>query len=162
MNLNQIDLTSRLLSELYADVLVESNATPVPGKKETKYLGRNEKNIIVFVSHPSAPFLPDAELVFLTNVLSACNLGLNDVAIINRHDLDEKKSADLMNELEAKNVLLFGMEPLSIGLPMNFPNFQLQQFNKRTYLTGPPLSEIEKDKTLKTKLWTSLKSLFCI
>ncbi len=57
-------------------------------------------------------------------------------------------------------MILFGVPPLSIDLPINFPPFQLQAFNKRTYLYSPALAELEQDKALKGKLWGCLKTLF--
>jgi hypothetical protein len=165
MSLNQIQLSPKLLSELYADVLIETDAiavpAPVPQNNASSHLGNNGKNIMIFVKHPSLPYMPDAELAFLTSVLSACKLELADVAIVNLWG-KENKGEEYMMELAAKNVLLFDIQPLEIGLPINFPHFQLQQFNKRTYLYSPSLSLVESDKSLKTKLWTSLKTLFCL
>ena len=55
---------------------------------------------------------------------------------------------------------MLGVDPLSTGLPINFPQFQLQLFDKRTYLYAPTLEDLEKDKTLKQRLWTCLKTMF--
>ncbi len=97
----------------------------------------------------------------LTTVLAACKLSIADIGILN---LFHNQISDLQNfvNAEAKNILLFGVEPLSIGLPINFPAFQLQAFNNRTYLHAPALLQIEQDKALKTRLWTSLKAMFRI
>jgi hypothetical protein len=65
-------------------------------------------------------------------------------------------------ESKAGSVLLFGIDPAGIGLPINFPQFQLQHFNKRSYLHAPTLAELEKDKEAKKQLWGSLKKLFAI
>jgi hypothetical protein len=104
--------------------------------------------------------LSDEELPFLTNILSACKLSLADVAIVNIHSLEEKEIEKTIEPLEPKTVLLFGITPLTIDLPINFPQFQLQQFNKRTYLYSPGLQELANDKTLKLQLWNCLKNLF--
>jgi hypothetical protein len=161
MSLNNIQLEANLLADLYKDALVETSVSTATQKKQVKYLGNNQKNILVIVSHQSIPFLPDGELSFLTNVLAACKLSISDIGIVNNYNLDQADLLDMINA-EAKNILLFGVEPLSIGLPINFPTFQLQQFNSRTYIHAPALSTIENDKTLKAKLWGSLKNLFGI
>lgn len=158
MGLNNIQLKPNLLADLYKNSLIETDTTALAEKKRLKHLGNNEKNTFVIVSYDSVPYLPDDELSFLTNVLAACKLSIADIAIINNRHIepgDLKKFIDT----EAKNVLLFGVEPLSIGLPINFPAFQLQAFDNRTYIHAPTLSEIENDKKLKTRLWTSLKTL---
>lgn len=160
MSINNIQLTPNMLADLFPGSLVETNTTSVPESKEIQYLGNNQKNILVVVLHQSVPFLPDEELKFLTNILAACKLSIADIAIINHFNLDER---DIRNIIDSeKTVLLFGVDPLSIGLPINFPQFQLQQFNKRTYLHAPGLSQIENDKALKSKLWNTLKVLFAI
>jgi len=161
MSLNNIHLQTSLLADLYKNSLIEITATGVSQTKQVKYLGNNKKNTIVVVSHQSVPYLTDEELSFLTTVLAACKLGIADVAIINQSHIQVTELQNIINS-EAKNVLLFGVEPLSIGLPINFPAFQLQAFNNRTYLHAPQLSIIEADKTLKTRLWTSLKAMFRI
>jgi hypothetical protein len=161
MSLNDIQIKSSLLADLYKNSLVQTSATAVPENMQLKYLGNNRKNVIVLVSHASVPFLPDEELNFLTNVLAACKLSVADIGIINVHGMEQTNLQVVIDD-EAKMVLLFGVEPLGIGLPINFPAFQLQGFNGRTYLQAPALSLIADDKALKTRLWNSLKALFNI
>lgn len=164
MSLNNIELNPRLLSDLFANTLVETNSIPLPAIKPSpssiKYLGENRKQILVVVSYDTVPFLPDNALAFLTNILSACRLSMADIAIINRNTINSEELPAVIAQWEASIVLLFGVDPLSIGLPMNFPQFQLQQFNKRTYLYCPTLSELESDKAVKSRLWNCLKNLF--
>lgn len=177
MSLNHIQLTNQHLSSLYQDVLIEtkiSNPLPVPSPKESsptpvksmipalKYLGNNAKNITILVNHATVPYLSDGELSFLTNILSACKLSLADVAIVNIHSVEEEAIESVFQTLNSHSILLFGIAPLSIGLPINFPQFQLQPFNKRTYIYSPTLKELEADKTLKLKLWNNLKTLFAL
>jgi hypothetical protein len=168
MSLNQIQLTNQQLTSLYANVLIESTTTTSvpefqpakPGSQPVKYLGKNAKNILLLVNNTEAPYLPDNELSFLTNILSACKLSLADVAIVNLNALPENEIEAAIQPLEPKYILLFGLEPLSIGLPINFPQFQLQPFNKRTYLYSPALQELDRNKDLKLNLWNSLKTMF--
>lgn len=151
-----------MLADLYKNSLVETTGTTqVPEPRQIKYLGNNRKKIIVVVSHKSVPFLPDEELNFLSNVLAACKLSIADIAIINSFNIEESNLQTMLTS-EANKVLLFGIEPSTIGLPINFPAFQLQPFNSRTYLYAPELSQIESDKGLKARLWTSLKAMFGI
>lgn len=151
-----------MLADLYKDSLIETTSTTsAPEKEQLKYLGNNKKNILVVVSHQMIPFLPDDELNFLTNILAACKLSIADIGIINNDHADQTGLQHMINS-EAKHILLFGLEPLAIGLPINFPAFQLQPFNNRTYLYAPALSHIENDKALKSKLWSALKVLFGI
>jgi DNA polymerase III psi subunit len=175
MSLNDIRLNPQLLSDLYASLLVETNASDVPTieipaeisapektptAKEVHYLGKNEKGILILVSNEDAVCLPDVELAFLTTILAACQLSLADVAILNwktPHNLDE-----VQQHLGIRHVLLFDVSPLDAGLPINFPHFQIQQFNHRSYLSSPSLSDVEKEVAIKRQLWPSLKKMFSI
>lgn len=159
MSLNNIFLNTTMLADLYSDVLIEIDATGVPETVLNNYLGSNEKNILIVVNKADAVYVEEEELSFLTNVLSACSLSLADVAIINWHN---RESASIVAELHSKQVLLFGLSPLQFGLPINFPNFQNQNFNNTIYLTAPDLFVISKDVNLKKELWTSLKKMFSI
>ena len=57
MSLNNIQLKSNLLADLYKDSLVETNTKTMPAKRQVKYLGNNQKKVLVIVSHDSVPFL---------------------------------------------------------------------------------------------------------
>src|SRR4029078_6806696 len=117
MSLNKIQLKPRMLADLYANSLLETSTTTVPETAQLKYLGNNKKNIAVIVKHQSATYLPDDELSFLVNILSACKLSLADIAILNSSRIQAEELQE-MTLGETKTVLLFGIDPLSIGLPI--------------------------------------------
>lgn len=177
MDLNHIKLPAAVINELYKTALVEpalntgvkeaaiSVEKPVITwndaiAPEWKSLGSNEKNILIVVSNSDAVYLPDNDLNFLTGVLGACKLSLADVAVVNRFHYPEAGYKELIAYFKSRVILLLGVEPAAMGLPINFPQYQLQAFQNNTFLFTPPLEEIEKDKLEKSKLWISLKRLF--
>ena len=177
MDLNHIKLPAAVINELYKTALVEpalntgvreaaiSAEKPVITSDEAttpewKSLGSNEKNILIVVSNSDAVYLPDNDLNFLTGVLGACKLSLADVAVVNRFHYPEAGYKELIAYFKSRVILLLGVEPAAMGLPINFPHYQLQAFQNNTFLFTPPLEEIEKDKLEKSKLWVSLKRLF--
>lgn len=171
MNINDIQLPAKLVADLYRSSLVEtdgnhSSASSNEKMEETgsvtewKWLGDNRRNILVIVQQTDAVHLPDKELDFLTAMLSACKLGLADVAIVNRNNHPQASYKELAGFFKSKIVLLFDVEPAAFGLPMNFPHYQLQAFANATFLFSPSLSELENDKLQKSKLWVCLKRLF--
>lgn len=174
MSLNQINLTPQLLTDLYANALIETHAIAVPKSTPTEesakpvksstisYLGNNRRHILVIVNDDRVSFLTDEELTFFTKVLGACELGIDDVAIVNWSHLPKKDYQSLLEELQSKKVLLFNLTPIEFGLPLHFPPFQIQEFDQRTYLQAPSLASIEQDVTAKKQLWTALKKLFAI
>src|SRR5688572_24520361 len=158
MSLNEISLSGRMIADLYTSYLID----PISQNehKTIKFWGGNEKNILILVSEEDVPFIKEDELNFLSSVLTACKLGLADVAIVNLHTSPNCDYHFLLDQFKSKTILLFEVDTQTIDLPFNFPHFQLQQFGKSTYLSAPALKLIEKGKALKTQLWNCLKTIF--
>lgn len=183
MDINHIQLSPVALAGLFKNHLVESgDSSPGAGRSvpvtepplidlsasaaataiTVKALGNNEKKVLVLVRHPDVVFLPDEELKFLTGILAACKLSIADVSIVNLHQAPGTGYKELLTQFHCSRVLLFGLEPGDINLPLSFPEFQLQAFNGCTYHWCPDLGRMENDRTLKTRLWNNLKLLFTI
>lgn len=180
MGLNDLHLSPSILSLLYPSSLISTTgnieiAQPeIPAKdstnpkKETetlpawKFLGSNQRNILVIVNYHNAVNLPDEELSFLTNMLAACQLSLGDVAIVNRNNYKDISYKEILTHFQSKIVFLFGVEPTAFGLPVSFPYFQVQSLANSTFLYAPALEVRNTDPLLKSKLWVSLRSIFGI
>jgi hypothetical protein len=138
---------------------VTSPTEPAP----YKFLGNNRKQIAIIIHSPGTAFLPDNQLSFLTKILEACRMNIGDIAIVNTATTPIL-IAQLRQQLNPNTVLLFGLEPVTIKLPINFPLFRLQPYDACTYLSAPALSLLvensEESKLLKSKLWICLKTLF--
>lgn len=140
-------------------------AAPLPDAPPAtfKFLGNNRRHITLLVHSPGSGFMPDNQLAFLTKILEACRMTLADVAIVN-HAAAPVTIAALRQQLQPKIVLLFGVEPTAIRLPINFPAFKQLSYDDCTYLSSPALDQLvpntEDSKLLKSKLWVCLKTLF--
>ena len=162
MSLNNISLPSHLLAELYQNVLIQGTAMPVPEKANVTFLGKNQKNILIVVNKTESPYIPDNELSFLTNVLSACQLGLQDVAIVNWDKLIEKNYQLVLEQLKSREVILFDVSPGTFALPESFPQYAVGSTDENKFVIAPSLSDIESNKEAKKQLWLALKQLFSI
>ncbi len=172
MELNDIQLSASVIEELYHSSLVEnqniqSDDISIGTKqKETtelqswKFLGSNEKKILVVIKTTEAVHLLDNELTFLTGILTACNLTLADVAIINLNNHPDASYKEVTAYFSSKVILLFDLDPADFGLPMSFPHYQVQSFAGNSILYSPSLKALENNKVEKSKLWVSLKKLF--
>jgi hypothetical protein len=138
-------------------------APEAPAEAPYKFLGKNGKKITILVQSPGTPFLPDNQLTFLTKILEACRMNIGDVAIVNTATAPVNITA-IKQQLQPTVLLLFGLEPTSIKLPINFPEFKVQPYDNCSYLSAPPLTRLvqqsEESKLLKSKLWVCLKTLF--
>ncbi len=165
MDLNDIELSTEIISQLYKNHLIEEpydEGSPQKNHSEQKqldFIGENHKHIVVVVDHPGKN-LPKSSLDFLNNLLSASQLKPEDIAILNKTNNPHLSYNHLIEELHSKIILLFGVEPRSLNLPISFPHFQVQPFNGVTHLFSPSLEELADDKILKSKLWVCLKRIF--
>ena len=174
MSLNDLNLSSYLISTLYPTSLINLDniilqpqplqpiAVEISKETNWRYLGNNEKNILIVVNYDSTVHLPDEELRFLTNMLAACKLSLGDVAIVNRNNYKEIGYKDFLTHFKCRIVFLLGVEPIVFGLPVSFPFFQVQSVANCTFLYTPALEENRSDNLLKSKLWVSLRNIFGI
>ncbi|HEU4860171.1 MAG TPA: hypothetical protein VFT15_10060, partial [Chitinophagaceae bacterium] len=83
-----------------------------------------------------------------------------DVAIVN---FQRYKSSDfdrILDHFKPKAVLLFDITPGEFGMPMIFPQFQVQRYKDALFVSSPSLEVIEPDKALKSNLWVCLKRIF--
>ncbi len=170
MNLNTIKFDTTDIALLFKNSLVEidtdqkvltqANIATDPINTRWKYLGENKKKILVVVRYPGAVHIPDKQLSFLTKLLAACNLNLADVAILNFQDHGSSEFNEILIYFKPKVVLLFNIEPAAFGLPMIFPQYQVQGYKDAVFVSSPPLEVIEPDKTSKGKLWVCLKKIF--
>jgi hypothetical protein len=166
MSIDNIQLTPFLIQELFKKSLVESDSQE-PDKKldpEVSFsiLGHNRKKIIILVDNDETLYLPDEQLNFLLGILSACSLTMEDVAIINTRKNKNITYKAIEQELKGEKIILFGVAPAQINLPIEFPHYQVQPFNSQTYLSAAMLPEIQDNKAEKAKLWNCLKQIFAI
>jgi hypothetical protein len=153
--LNEIHLNNAMIASLYGHSIVPagqaSEQPNIPYSKKIKFLGNNSAQITMLVSNPSSTFVTDEELVFLTKMLSACNLTISDVAIVNvaTSNLD-----DVIRELKPSRIISF-LDP---------DQYSLQKIKNIQLIEGSPLDQFIKDtpeaRQLKTRLWAHLRKMF--
>lgn len=164
MGLDHLTLSPLVLEELYWNSLVDLTGKPVPetGREKSGItsLGNNQKKVLVLVNEPDAIYLADGNLNFLLGILTACQLGMDDIALVNQYHQPKLTHVQINEALSPEKVLFFGVEPGSVELPLQFPHYQVQHYNNQVYLAAPDLDRLAGDKAEKMKLWTCLKKIF--
>ncbi len=174
MSLNDIVLPQSVIAEIYKNNLVEmtgekkANLLNTAGSTEKnvvplQYLGKNLKNILVFVNYPDDVFLPEKELEFLSKILVACKLDIGDIAIINTAK-QPLNSIEYINGLYPKSIIVFG-ESLTNIVTYSDTGFFIPVYVKEIeVMTAPELEKFSmptvESKHLKSKLWLSLQQFF--
>jgi hypothetical protein len=158
-----IKLPIAILSDLVSNCLVDlsdSNTEPInPAIEAIETTTGKTVNTIV-ISQSEEKNLSPKELDFLHNIMKACKLQIADYAILTNRQADSLDYQSTFKKFNQKQLILFGLDPADIGLPINFPQFQVQSFQQVKYLAAPGLDAIEGDKALKMQLWQCLKQLF--
>ncbi len=129
---------------------------------EIEFLGGNEKNITFIVRNKENKFLNDNELKFLSGLITACEITMGDISIVNlSHNKDVNYNV-LTSHLRSQKILCFDVSATDIDLPFNIPYFQVQAFQEIQYIFCPGLEQLQNDVDSKKQLWASLQKIFKI
>jgi hypothetical protein len=186
MSLDNIKLSPFLVKKLYENSLIDDGISSTSvGNAETakdekkpisdktnvtkkgnfdgiKYLGKNARNILIVIDEKDHAFLGDDELSFLMNILNACNVSMQDVALVNASNNADVVYENLNAQFEPSIVLFLGTEPQLLNFPVQIPQYKIQAYNNQQYLCAPSLQKLSSDKEEKKKLWMVLKVMFGI
>lgn len=137
---------------------------PIAPAINFKYLGGFGKKISIVIEDHFHPHINDGDLTFLSKLLQACQLSLNDVAIINVVS-NKAFSSQLWQLMPPEKMIIFDIDPGTLGLPFRLSYFKLQPWSDCVFLASPSLQALqdgasEKVVQLKRGLWESLKKMF--
>ncbi len=173
MSFKETILPSFLIADLYKNVLIEDVEKKraevvepsVVEESSINFLGNNNKNVVIMVSDDTAVHIADEKLHLLTNLLTACKLGLADVAIVNVSNKNIVYK-QIKQQFLPKNLLLMGVDAKLFQLPMIFPEYRIQHYDNCQMLIATDLTNLLGDsnevKVEKSKLWVCLKQMFSI
>ena len=166
MSIDNIQLPDFVIQDLFRNSLVDlsdnEKKQSISTTKELTFFGGNKQHILLLVNNPDTSFVSDEQLTFLSGILNACKLTLEDIGLLNiasHPAISYKKISETFNP---RIVMMFGILPDTIQLPFVMPEFQRQSYNNQVYLAVPTLTELENNKELKRKLWTVLQQIFSL
>jgi hypothetical protein len=167
MDLNGLQFTQEQLAELFTDALVvtESSTPSLPSKKTTAakpsitFKGKNKKGVLWLVHEPAHAFLDDADFEFLSQIVSACKMSMDDIALVNLANIQQSVN-EVVDALKPSIVLLCGIEYQQ--LPFKLGEYILYPHANRSYFLADSLQDLRNDKAKKSKLWLALKAMFSL
>ncbi len=123
--------------------------------------GNFKKGLLLLVEYDEYEFLPPAEMEFLEKILGAFKLNFDDIAIVNL-----KKNFGIYDQLKADlmpvKILYFDIDHARTGLPIHFPQFQVQSWDNCQFLRAPSLEAMNGNQgeylMLKKRFHTALKN----
>lgn len=165
MSLERLQLDPFLLAQMYHQPIIPEEITAVRAEPkavpEVKYLGENQKNILLLIQNEKEAYLSEETFNLLTNILNACKLGMQDVALINTAKYPGIRLQDFLSKVPARQVIYFAISPEALGLPP-METYRIGTYQGISVLMSDDLQLIATDKTLKGRLWMCLKQLFGI
>lgn len=175
MSFDNIQLTDDQLADFYGKQLVLVEKTDNTGKTETRatkpiiaaepvtvtapmqgITGKNKKQFVWLVEEHYFPYLNDADFQFLGDVLTACKMNMEDIALVNvannRNHFDE-----LLQQLQPKFIIASGVQV--DALPIQPTDYRVQVQEGYLICCTESLEAIRLDKSKKSKLWLALKQM---
>lgn len=166
MSLNDIELPAFIIQDLFQKTLVDLSVNEkkptIPANKELNFFGGNKQHIVLLVNNTDTAFVTDQQLTFLSGILNACKLTLEDIGLVNISSYPSISYKTISDAFTPRIIILFGISTDAIQLPFLMPDFQRQSYNNQVYLAAPALQTLENDKDMKRKLWTVLQQIFSL
>lgn len=167
MDLNGLQFSQEQMAELFTDALVITepvNTVPLkkvtaPSKPVINFKGKNKKGFLWLVNEPAHAFLDDADFEFLSQIVGACKMSMDDIALVNLATTDQSVN-EIADALKASTIVLCGIEYQQ--LPFKLDEYILYPHANRNYFLADRLQELRNDKAKKTKLWLALKAMFSL
>jgi hypothetical protein len=160
---SQFSSKEQSIENITSDVIIEKeeissiSAPTKPTKTGYKYLGENNKYILIIVKEPEADFLKPTDLNFLLKVLTAKKLALDDVAIINTEKNESLNFDDLKDFFACNKMITFGIDPKSLQITTAVAN--KSSIFKNTPILGTwDLQKLQLDAKKKGIFWDELKT----
>ncbi|MBB6500264.1 hypothetical protein [Pedobacter cryoconitis] len=144
------------------NILSDAPALPEPAPaaqvKSFKYLGKNQKNILILVNDGQHEVSTEKGRELLRNIVKAIQLTANDFALLNYAAYANTDLETLKNFFSSNVVFAFGVSPLALGIDEQPMNVIISQGKTQLVFSGN-LDGLADDQAGKKMLWGSLKKL---
>ncbi|WP_044173655.1 hypothetical protein [Flectobacillus major] len=129
---------------------------PVAPVAEPDSIPYNPKHqVLVIVQH-----INEEELAFLTKILNAVNLQINQVDLLDLSKIGNASLKALLTEKSVNQLLTFGVSLFKINLEIPLTPYQTREIQGVKLLYSDALGEIKDDLNCKKALWAAMKILF--
>lgn len=163
MSLKDLSLDPYYLAELFRQPLIPrfntTNSSQGTGEAREIIWGNNRQKILFLIFNKKETFLSEPLFIFFKQILKACSLDMNDIALMNRAHIQENELKNFITQLAPEKIVLFGP-----AIPEIFPENHLKNEVWTTgdvhYLYTDTLEQLFENKQLKAGFWKGLQQLF--
>ncbi|MEO6914534.1 MAG: hypothetical protein ABI151_01905 [Chitinophagaceae bacterium] len=162
-------LPAPLIVDLYKSTLVldqeiktnKDAGNPVK-KTGIDFKGKNGKSVAVLVCCRQKFSETSSEILFLLKILRACNLGIEDIALIDVMGVSMSLE-DFVTDFKPSRVLLFSSTLNKTDIPKSLC-FEIEKVGNAEVVYAPEVHTMQSEGNeavqLKKKLWIVLKHFF--
>ena len=138
----------------------EAQASPEPTPQiSLSYKGANNNGVVIIVNQPEELHINAQDEDFLSKILGAVKLDIQEVAIVN-HARQQNLNETSLTAIAPRKCIFFGVNT-SLLLQNQFPAYQCVKFREDLeVLDCDPLATIAADPSKKKLLWTALQKMF--
>jgi len=135
-----------------------ASPVPVTAKTEFKYLGKNQKNVLIIVNDQQNEVSSDRGKELLRNIVKAIQLSANDFALVNYSAYEGAQFTEMTTFFSSKLVMIFGVQPSLLGLSDQPKNMIFMEAATQV-VYADNLDLLAEDQVGKKTLWGSIKKL---
>ncbi|RAJ30461.1 hypothetical protein [Pedobacter cryoconitis] len=152
----EIPVVEQQMPEVKA--VVAEVKTPSAEAVVFKYLGKNQKNILILVNDAGNEVSTDKGKELLRNIVKALQLTANDFALLNYAAYTNTGFEEFRSFFKSNLVFAFGVTPLHLGLG-EYPVNEIIMQGAAQLIFSANLDQLADDQAGKKALWGSLKKL---
>ncbi|GAA4440841.1 hypothetical protein GCM10023091_25060 [Ravibacter arvi] len=128
------------------------------GKPATVF--RSLKTRVLILVNTYGKGIQPNEMAFLTKVLAAVKYSPETVDLLELDKIGTTDASEVLRDHLADYVLLFGVKPESLSLPVALELFEPRKENGVWMLMSNSLLRIEMEESKRRDLWNALKKVF--
>lgn len=137
---------------------VQEPTVAAKAKLDFKYLGKNQKNILILVNDSNNEVSTEQGRELLRKLVNAIALTAKDFALVNYANYQTATYTDFNDFFACKLVLAFGVSPQQLAVAAQ-PLHLLQQIGETKLVFTTNLHDLDSDPASKKVLWGSLQQL---
>jgi hypothetical protein len=151
--------------DLYQQIYLVDEPQTAPFKENKKientlrFSGSPQKRLL-FVYHDPQNWNGADEKMIQTLITKGLKIALQDVMLLNLFENDTPDWQTIVNELKPEKIIFWDCDAYAELASLAKQPYIVHQNEGYHYLLVPAVSAFHNDNVLKTKLWTSIKSLF--
>lgn len=148
------------------DVSVDATSMPVaksiekePQIIDFKYLGKNQRNILILVNDEQNDVSDEAGRELLRKIVKSVNLSANDFALLNYAKYKGVGLHQLQAYFSSVLVFSFGVTPEQLAIATTHPDHTIVQEGTVRMIFSAELRVLDQNPAGKKALWGSLQNL---